>query len=204
LNSPSYIPILVPALGLLVPFFIRWIENKSRLRQARHFLAVITTKIEISKLLSDAENQEVSLLENEAFQLKYYAKELEKEIRRNDFVEIRLYPVLISIEIIFFVSAIFYGAISFLEKLIYAQGNETLPFLEGIFSNSTIRITLLLSCLMASLFFTHSIQKRLLLRNGFSRKTELKIFGVFNLFFFLCILILGLILFLLDWVMPWF
>ena len=172
--------------------------------QARHLLDVIKTKEEITKLLSDAENQGVSLLENEESQLRFYGKELEKEIKRNDIVEIRLYPILISIEIIFFVSAIFYGAVSFLEKLIYAQGDQTLPFLEGIFSNSVIRISLLLSCLMASLLFTHSIQKRLLLKNGFSRKTELKIFGVFNLFFFLCILILGLVLFLLDWVMPWF
>ena len=197
-------PILVPAIGLLVPFFIRWIENKSRLRQARHLLDVIKTKDEIAKLLSDAQNQGFALMENEESQLRFYGKELEKEIKRNDVVDIRLYPILISVEIIFFVSAIFYGAISFLEKLIYAQGNQTLPFLEGIFSNSNIRILLLMACLLASLFFTHSVQKRLLLRNGFSRKTELKIFGVFNLFFFLCIFILGLVLFLLDWVMPWF
>jgi len=195
---------LVPAIGLLVPFFIRWIENKSRLRQARHLLDVIKTKDEIAKLLSDAQNQGFALMENEESQLRFYGKELEKEIKRNDVVDIRLYPILISVEIIFFVSAIFYGAISFLEKLIYAQGNQTLPFLEGIFSNSNIRILLLMACLLASLFFTHSVQKRLLLRNGFSRKTELKIFGVFNLFFFLCIFILGLVLFLLDWVMPWF
>jgi len=204
LNTPNYLPILVPAIGLLVPFFIRWIENKSRLRQARHLLDVIKTKDEIAKLLSDAQNQGFALMENEESQLRFYGKELEKEIKRNDVVDIRLYPILISVEIIFFVSAIFYGAISFLEKLIYAQGNQTLPFLEGIFSNSNIRILLLMACLLASLFFTHSVQKRLLLRNGFSRKTELKIFGVFNLFFFLCIFILGLVLFLLDWVMPWF
>lgn len=167
-------------------------------------LDVIKTRDEISKLLLDAENEGLDLLENEEAQLRFYGKALEKEIKRNDIVEIRLYPILISIEIVFFVSAIFYGAVSFLEKLIYAQGNETLPFLEGIFSNSNIRISLLLFCLVASLYFTYSVQKRILLRNGFSKKTEIKIFGIFNLFFFSCILILGLVLFILDWVMPWF
>lgn len=202
--TPNYLPILVPALGLLVPFAIRWIEKRSRLKQAQHLLEVIKTRDEISRLLSDAESEGLALLENEESQLRFYAKQLEKEIKRNDVREIRMYPILISIEIVFLVSAIFYGAVSFLERLIYAQGNETLPFLEGIFSNSNIRISLLLSCLMASLFFTYSWQKRLVIYKGFSRKTELKIFGIFNLFFFSCLLVLGLILFLLDWVMPWF
>jgi hypothetical protein len=194
----------VPALGLLVPFLIRWIENKSRLKQARHLLDVIQTRDEIAKLLKDAESEGFTLLDNEESQLRYYEKELEKEIRRNDIIEIRLYPVLISLEIIFFVSALFSGAISFLEKLIYAQGNQTLPFLEGIFSNSNIRISLLLICLLTSLYLTHSVQKKLILRFGYSKATELKIFGIFNLFFLSCILTLGLVLFILDWIMPWF
>lgn len=204
MTTPSYIPILVPALGLLVPFLIRWIENKSRLKQARHLLDVIQTRDEIAKLLKDAESEGFTLLDNEESQLRYYEKELEKEIRRNDIIEIRLYPVLISLEIIFFVSALFSGAISFLEKLIYAQGNQTLPFLEGIFSNSNIRISLLLICLVTSLYLTHSVQKKLILRFGYSKATELKIFGIFNLFFLSCILTLGLVLFILDWIMPWF
>jgi len=204
LTTPSYIPILVPALGLLVPFLIRWIENKSRLKQARHLLDVIQTRDEIAKLLKDAESEGFTLLDNEESQLRYYEKELEKEIRRNDIIEIRLYPVLISLEIIFFVSAVFSGVISFLEKLIYAQGNQTLPFLEGIFSNSNIRISLLLICLLTSLYLTHSVQKKLILRFGYSKATELKIFGIFNLFFLSCILTLGLVLFILDWIMPWF
>jgi len=204
LTTPSYIPILVPALGLLVPFLIRWIENKSRLKQARHLLDVIQTRDEIAKLLKDAESEGFTLLDNEESQLRYYEKELEKEIRRNDIIEIRLYPILISLEIVFFVSALFSGAISFLEKLIYAQGNQTLPFLEGIFSNSNIRISLLLICLLTSLYLTYSVQKKLILRFGYSKTTELKIFGIFNLFFLICILTLGLVLFILDWIMPWF
>ena len=204
MTTPSYIPILVPALGLLVPFLIRWIENKSRLKQARHLLDVIQTRDEIAKLLKDAESEGFTLLDNEESQLRYYEKELEKEIRRNDIIEIRLYPILISLEIVFFVSALFSGAISFLEKLIYAQGNQTLPFLEGIFSNSNIRISLLLICLLTSLYLTYSVQKKLILRFGYSKTTELKIFGIFNLFFLICILTLGLVLFILDWIMPWF
>ena len=204
MTTPSYIPILVPALGLLVHFIISWIENESRRKQARHLLDVIQTRDEIAKLLKDAESEGFTLLDNEESQLRYYEKELEKEIRRNDIIEIRLYPVLISLEIIFFVSALFSGAISFLEKLIYAQGNQTLPFLEGIFSNSNIRISLLLICLLTSLYLTHSVQKKLILRFGYSKATELKIFGIFNLFFLSCILTLGLVLFILDWIMPWF
>jgi len=204
LTTPNYLPILVPALGLLVPFFIRWMENRSRLRQAQHLLSVIKTRDEISKLLANAEVEGLPLLENEESQLRFYTKELEKEIKRNDVIDMRLYPILISIEIIFFISALFYGAVSFLENLIYAQGNATLPFLEGIFSNSNIRIGLLIFCLFSSLYFTFSVQKRLVVKSGFSRTTEFKIFALFNLFFIACIFILGLILFILDWVMPWF
>jgi hypothetical protein len=167
-------------------------------------LDVIQTRDEIAKLLKDAESEGFTLLDNEESQLRYYEKELEKEIRRNDIIEIRLYPILISLEIVFFVSALFSGAISFLEKLIYAQGNQTLPFLEGIFSNSNIRISLLLICLLTSLYLTYSVQKKLILRFGYSKTTELKIFGIFNLFFLICILTLGLVLFILDWIMPWF
>ncbi|HPI12143.1 MAG TPA: hypothetical protein PLK63_13960, partial [Catalimonadaceae bacterium] len=155
MTNPSYLPIIVPAIGLLVPFVIRWIENKSRLRQARHLLDVIHTRDEIEKLLQDSENKGMALLENEEIQLQYYQKELEKEIRRNDVLDIRLYPILISIEMIFFVSIVFTGALQFLKDLIYAQGDATLPFLEGIFSNSTIRISLLIFCLLGSLYMTH-------------------------------------------------
>ncbi len=204
MSTSSYLPILVPALGLLVPFLIRWMENRSRLRQARHLLDVIKTRDEIEKLLSEAETESLNLLENEEVQLRYYQKELEKEIRRNDVLDIRLYPILISVEMIFFVSAVFSGAIRFLEKLIYAQGDETLPFLEGIFSNPGIRIGLLIFCLLASLFFTHGYQKRLSMRQPVSVKTEIRVFFVFNLFFLTSIFLLGLILFLLDLIIPWF
>ncbi len=204
MSNINYLPIIVPALGLLVPFVIRWIENKSRLRQARHLLDVIKTRDEIENLLADAKKNQLVLLENEEVQLRFYTKELEKEIRRNDTLDIRLYPILISVEMIFFISAFFSGAVSFLEKLVYAQGNETLPFLEGIFSNSSIRIGLLIFCLMISLYVTHIFQKRLVVKHGFSVKTELKVFGIFNLVFAAILLTLGLILYLLDLVIPWF
>jgi len=194
----------VPALGLLVPFVIRWIENKSRLRQARHLLDVIKTRDEIEKIISNAEQNEINLLENEEVQLKYFKKALEREIRRNDALEIRLYPVLVSLEMIFLVSVLFTGALRFLETLIYAQGNATLPFLEGIFSNSNIRIGLLLFCLVLSLYMTHGFQNRLLIKKGSSIKTEIIIFFGFNGFFFLTVFTLGLILYLLDLVLPWF
>ncbi len=204
MSSPNYLPILVPALGLLVPFIIRWIENKSRLRQARHLLDVIKTRDEIEKMLDTAADKNLTLLENEEVQLRYYQKELENEIRKNDVIDIRLYPILISIEMIFVVSVIFTGAVSVLQELIYAQGNKTLPFLEGIFSDSHIRISLLIFCLLISLYMTHGYQKRLLMRQGTSTKTEFRIFLVFNLFFFSMLLGLGLILYALDWLMPWF
>lgn len=204
LTTPNYLPILVPALGLLVPFVIRWIENKSRLRQARHLLDVIKTRDEIQNLLADSKKNQVILLENEEVQLRFYIKELEKEIRRNDSLDIRMYPILISLEMIFFISALFSGAVSFLQKLIYAQGNETLPFLEGIFSNPNMRIGILIFCLLLALYLTHIFQKRLVLKFGFSKKTELKVFGVFNAVFVGILVSLGLILYLLDLVIPWF
>ena len=204
MTTPSYIPILVPALGLLVPFVIRWIENKSRLRQARHLLDVIKTRDEIEKIISDSDQKGINLLENEEIQLKYFQKALEKEIRRNDALDIRLYPVLVSLEMIFFVSVMFTGALRFLENLIYAQGDSTLPFLEGIFSNPNIRIGLLIFCLLLSLYMTHGYQNRLIIKKGASTKTEIRIFFAFNAFFFLTIFALGLILYLLDLVLPWF
>lgn len=204
MTPPNYLPIIVPAIGLLVPFVIRWIENKSRLRQARHLLDVIQTRDEIQKLLVDSEKKGITLLENEEVQLNYFQKELEKEIRRNDVLDIRLYPILISVEMIFVVSIIFSGAVQFFQKIIYAQGNETLPFLEGIFSDSSIRIGLLIFCLLISLYLTHGFQKRLTISRGNSLKTELTVFLGFNGFFSLTLLLLGIILYLLDLVTGWF
>lgn len=200
----NYLPVIVPALGLLVPFVIRWIENKSRLRKARHLLEVISTRDEILNLLAGAEEKRIHLLENEKVQLEYFARELESEITQNHRTEIRIYPIMISLEMIFFISALFSGAVSFLQKLVYAQGNETLPFLEGIFSNPSIRLSLLIICLIISLYLTYIYQKNLLLRHGISFRTELRIFGVFNLVFAAILLALGLILYLLDLVIPWF
>lgn len=200
----NYLPVIVPALGLLVPFVIRWIENKSRLRKARHLLEVISTRDEILNLLAGAEEKRIRLLENEKVQLEYFARELESEITQNHRTEIRIYPIMISLEMIFFISALFSGAVSFLQKLVYAQGNETLPFLEGIFSNPSIRLSLLIICLIISLYLTYIYQKNLLLRHGSSFRTELRIFGVFNLVFAAILLALGLILYLLDLVIPWF
>ena len=65
MSAPSYLPVLVPALGLLVPFLIRWIENRSRLRQAQHLLQVIKTRDEIEKLLAEAEKEAILLPEKE-------------------------------------------------------------------------------------------------------------------------------------------
>ena len=69
MNTPSYLPILVPVLGLLVPFIIRWIENRSRLKQAQHLLQVIKTRDEIDKLIEDSEKEAILLPGNEEEQL---------------------------------------------------------------------------------------------------------------------------------------
>ena len=204
MTTPNYLPILVPALGLMVPFLIRWIENKSRLSQARHLLQVIQTRDEINQMLKRADSSDMHLLENEAVQLRYFQTELEKEIKRNRSLDIRLYPILISIELVFFISAVFMRAISFLENLIYAQGNQTLPFLEGIFSNSGIRIGILIFCVGLALYGTHGLQKRIEFRRGSSIKTDLLMFVIFNFVFSCIVLLLGLTLFWLDWVFPWF
>jgi hypothetical protein len=204
LNTPAYLPVLVPALGLLVPFIIRWIENRSRLRQAQHLLLVIKTRDEIEKLLLESEEQAISLPENEEEQLRYYRRELEKEIRGNDALDIRLYPMLISLEMIFFASAAFSGFLGFFRNLIYSQGNETLPFLEGIFSDPSTRIGLLLACLLGSLYLTHFSARRISMQMGINTRSELRIFLAFNGYFLLSILTLGLLLYLLDLILPWF
>jgi hypothetical protein len=204
LNTPAYLPVLVPALGLLVPFIIRWIENRSRLKQAQHLLQVIKTRDEIDKLIEEAEKEAILLPENEEEQLRYYRRALENEIRGKDNIDIRLYPILISLEIIFFASAAFSGFLGIFQKLIYAQGNETLPFLEGIFSNPGIRITLLLLCLLTALYPTYLFSQKISMRSGISRKTEFRIFFVFNACFFGLLIMLGLLLYLLDLMLPWF
>jgi len=204
LNSPSYLPVIVPAIGMLVPFVIRWIENRSRLKQARHLLDVIKTRDEIEKLISDAERQQILLPEVEASQLRHYRQELDKEIKRSEGLDIRLYPLLISLEIIFFVSAAFTGMLGIFQKLFFSTGNDTFPFLEGIFSNTPTRIGLLIICLIISLYFTHFSARRIAIRIGINLKSELQIFTIFNLYFLLVTLSMGTILYLLDLVMPWF
>lgn len=202
--APAYLPIVVPALGLLVPFIIRWSETKSRLGQARHLLGVIKTREEIQELLARLEQNHISLLENEEAQLRYFEKELEKEIRQKNKLDIRLYPILISLEIIFFTSAIFSGTLAFLQRLIYSRGQESLPFLEGIFADHWIRISILLVCLGLSIYMAHGVWKRLVYRWGTTTRADLVTFGLFNVFFFGMVLLVGVILSLLDFVMPWF
>ena len=204
MNTPAYLPVLVPALGLMVPFFLRWMENRSRLNQAQHLLQVIKTRDEIQKLLEEADNEVKKLPENEEEQLRFLRAELEKEIRGRDALDIRLYPILISLEIIFFVSAAFSGFLGFVQELIYAQGNETLPFLEGIFSDPGIRIGLLLFCLATSLYLNYHTARRISMRMGINPRSEFRIFLVFNLYFFLVLLLLGFLLYLLDLLLPWF
>ena len=204
MNNQSYFSILVPAMGLLVPFIIRWIENRSRLKQAQHLLQIIKTRDEIDKILQDSQDHSIEIQENEEERLRYYRLRLEKEIGGKDAVGIRLYPVLISFEIIFFVSAVFAGMLDFFKRLIYAQGNQTLPFLEGIFSVPTVRIGLLVLCLSLGIYFSYLSGQRIRMKSGNSIRTELLIFGVFNLYFLLTLFVLGLLLYLLDMIMPWF
>lgn len=204
LPQPSYYSIIVPAFGLLVPFILRWIENRSRLKQARHLLDVIKTRDEIHQLLNQFQESRVNLLENEQEQLNFYQKELEKEIKRSNFIDIRLYPILISVELVFFISAIFSRAVTFLENLVYTQGNETLPFLEGIFSNHNIRLGLILFCIILAIFITNSFQKRIEMKMGPSIRRELVLFTVFNGVLASILVSFGLILFMLDWFIPWF
>lgn len=204
MNTPAYLPVLVPALGLMVPFILRWIENRSRLNQAQHLLQVIRTRDEIQKILEDAEKNALVLPENEEEQLRFLRTELEKEIRGRPALDIRLYPILISVEIIFFISAAFSGFLGFFQRLIYAQGNETLPFLEGIFSDPGTRIGLLLSCLVTSLYLNYHYARRLGMRMSINLRSELRIFLAFNLYFILILLLLGAMLYLLDLIFPWF
>lgn len=191
-------------MGLLVPFIIRWIENRSRLRQAQHLLQVIKTRDEIDKILQESQGSAIEIQENEEERLRYYRLRLEKEIGGRDAVGIRLYPVLISIEIIFFVSAVYGGMLDFFKRLIYAQGNQTLPFLEGIFSVPSVRIGLLVFCLSLSVYFSYLSGQRIRLKSGGSIRNELLIFGIFNLYLLLSLFVLGLLLYLLDMIMPWF
>ena len=204
MNTPSFLPVLVPALGLLVPFLIRWIENRSRLKQAQHLIQLIRTRHEIRQLLSDEGESSILLQKDEEYQLHHYLGELDKETRRKEPPDIRLYPILISLEIIFFVSAVFSGFIGVFRSIIYAQGNETLPFLEGIFSNPIIRIGLLMVCLLVSLALSYWSSKKMNLRKGKNLRGEFLIFMIFNLYFFFLLFGIGLVLFLLDLIMPWF
>jgi hypothetical protein len=204
MNYPPYLPVLVPVLGIFVPFIIRWIDNRSRLKKAQHLLQVIKTREELESLIKNPDALSVRLQENEEQMISYYCQELEKEISGKDAIEFRLYPILISLEIIFFASAAFTGMLGIFKSLIYAQGNETLPFLEGIFSNPATRIGLLMACLIGSLYFSHGFGQKIRIRQGNNLKTELMIFGIFNGIFLLTILLLGGLLFLLDLIIPWF
>lgn len=191
-------------MGLLVPFFIRWMENKSRLSQARHLLQVIQTREEISQILNNAENEDVFIPKNEEIQLRYFQKELEKELRQSNSFKVRLYPILISIELFFFITAIFYSAVTFFERLIFGQGSQSYPFLEGIFSTPNIRIAILVLSVIQSVYWAMIFHKKQELKWGASLKTEIVTFGIFNLGLICIVTFLGILLFLLDWVLPWF
>lgn len=202
--APNQIAVFIPALGILMPFVVRWLENRSRLKQAKHLIEVIQTREEIDRLLRSYENDRLQLKGHEKRQLELLKGELDKEIKQQDKSRYSIFVWLVSLELIFFISAIFSHTIDFFERLVFEPGHKGFPFLEGIFSNAWIRLCLLLFFLLMSFWFSYSYRTQESLRHKKNFVLDLWAFLLFNAVFASLLAVFGLLLFWLDWLSPWF
>lgn len=201
---PNQISVFIPALGILMPFVVRWLENRSRLKKARHLIEVIQTREEIDRMLRSYENDRLQLKNHEKRQLEHLKFELEKEIKQQDKSRYSWFIWLVSLELIFFVSAIFSHTVAFFERLVFEPGHKGFSFLEGIFSNLWIRLCILLLFLILSFWFSYAYRTQDSLRNQKSLMLDLWAFVIFNAAFAAVLALFGLLLFWLDWLSPWF
>lgn len=202
----NYFPMMVPLLGVLVPFVIRWIDNLNKHKKARQLIDLVKTRDELSELLllkREAGGPQNALLIR---RMEVMLFDLDKQIRTTGRqYKIQPYILLIAVEIIFFISGMYFGILVWMDKIISGKSHENnVPFLEGIFGSPGARISLLLIYVTFSVYWV--IKREVKIQKKYGRKWvfNLVMLAFFNLTFVAVTLLFSLLLSLLDFINPWF
>lgn len=202
----SYLPVLVPLLGVLVPFIIRWIDNLNKHKKARQLIDLVKTRDELHELLLAKREEGGTHHAMLIRRMEMMLFDLDKQIRTTGRqYKVQPYILLIAGEIIFFISSMYFGILAWMDKIVNGKSYENdLPFLEGIFESAGARILLLLIYVTFSVYWVIKREAKFHKQFGTRYVFNLVMLGYFNLTFVVVTLIFSLLLSLLDFVNPWF
>ncbi|MES2733025.1 MAG: hypothetical protein V4714_14850 [Bacteroidota bacterium] len=194
-----------PLLGLLIPIIIRMLEKQNKLQRSRRLIDLLKTREELKQLLAE-KIQDKTASQVVLKRVNDLVAEIEGEIFAPPReTKVKFYVILISIEIVTIISGIYFGILVFMNRLIRGKSYENnLPFLEGIFSNPVARVMMLMIFVTLSVFFTLMIARRLEDEARNKYRFNLMMLLVFNALFLTISLISSLLLYLIDFVNPWF
>lgn len=194
-----------PLLGLLIPLIIRIIEKQNKLQRSRRLIDLLKTRDELKQLLTE-KMQENTATQVVVKRVNDLIAEIEKEIFAPPHeTKIKYYIVLISIEIVTVISGIYFGILVFMNRIIKGRSYEnSLPFLEGIFANPVARVMMLMVFVTLSIFLTLRIAQQLESHARNKYRFNLMMWLVFNVLFITITLVSSLLLYLIDFVNPWF
>jgi hypothetical protein len=194
-----------PLLGLLIPLVIRFVEKQNKLQRSRRLIDLLKTRDELKQLLAE-KIQDKTASQVVVKRVNDLITEIEKEIFAPPReTKIKYYVVLISIEIVTVISGIYFGILVFMNRIIKGRSRENnLPFLEGIFSDPVARVLMLMIFVTLSFFLTMRVAHHLENRARNKYRFNMMMLLVFNVLFIVITLVSSLLLYLLDFVNPWF
>ncbi|MBC7921246.1 MAG: hypothetical protein H7Z75_09170 [Ferruginibacter sp.] len=194
-----------PLLGLLIPLIIRFVEKQNKLQRSRRLIDLLRTRDELKQLLEEKIQEKTA-----SPVVVKRVNDLIAEIERDIFAppretKIKYYVVLISVEIVTVISGVYFEILVFMNRVIKGKPRENnLPFLEGIFANPVARVLMLMIFVTLSLYLTTRVARQLEDRARNKYRFNLMMLLVFNGLFILITLVSSLLLYLLDFVNPWF
>jgi hypothetical protein len=181
------------------------VEKQNKLQRSRRLIDLLKTRDELKQLLAEKINDQTATQV-----VVKRVNDLIGEIEREIFAPprettIKYYIVLISIEVVTFISAIYFGILVFMNKVINGKSYENrLPFLEGVFANPLARVMMLMLFVTLSIFLTMRIAQTLESQARNKYRFNLMMLLVFNVLFIFIALSSSLLLYLIDFVNPWF
>ena len=205
MRLPTDLLSFTPLLGLLIPLIIRFVEKQNKLQRSRRLIDLLKTRDELKQLLAEKINDQPATQV-----VVKRVNDLIGEIEREIFAPprettIKYYIVLISIEVVTFISAIYFGILVFMNKVINGKSYENnLPFLEGVFANPVARVMMLMLLVTLSIFLTMRIAQKLESRARNKYRFNLMMLLVFNVLFIVITMSSSLVMYLIDFVNPWF
>jgi succinate dehydrogenase hydrophobic anchor subunit len=205
MRLPTDLLSFTPLLGLLIPLVIRFVEKQNKLQRSRRLIDLLKTRDELKQLLAEKIDDQTATQV-----VVKRVNDLIAEIEREIFAPprettIKYYIVLISIEVVTFISAIYFGILVFMNKVINGKSYEnSLPFLEGVFANPVARVMMLMLFVTLSIFLTMRVAQQLESQARNKYRFNLMMLLVFNVLFIFITLASSLLLYLIDFVNPWF